>query len=125
MRAKVNAEMEEVEIMYEAKDITWDKESVRRLINKYPEHKRVDKILANLGDDYGHDAIHHLSDGESDDGESAEDAASEGDGEPAVGGILTMNSQQVRGMIPQLRLIVRDHRQMRLPAMRWKVLLSD
>ena len=85
MRAKVNAEMEEVEIMYDAKDITWDKESVRRLINKYPEHKRTDKILANLGDDYGHNAIHHLSDVEEDDGESAEDAASDGDGEPAVG----------------------------------------
>ena len=38
-----------------------------------------------MGDDYGHDAIHHLRDVEEDDGESAEDAASDGDGEPAVG----------------------------------------
>ena len=41
-------------------------------------------MLDNLGDDYGHDAIHNLSDAEEDDGEASQVAASQSDGETAV-----------------------------------------
>ena len=84
MRAKVEAEMADVQENYEAGHIKWNKYDVRRLICKYPIHKHTDKVLDNLGDDYAHDAIHNLSDAEEDDGEQSEAEVSQSDGETAV-----------------------------------------
>ena len=57
---------------------------MRRLINTYPKHDKVDKVLQHLGEDFAHDAIHDLSGAEEDDGDNSEAAASDGEGETAV-----------------------------------------
>ena len=84
MRAKVDAEMADVLENYEAGHIKWNQYYVRRLINEYPIHRRIDNVLENLGDDNAHDCVHNLSDAEEDDGEESEAAVSEIDGETAV-----------------------------------------
>jgi hypothetical protein len=58
MKAKVDAEMEEFEETHEAGHIKWNHDSVRRLINEYPKHRRIDNVLENLGDDDAHDYVH-------------------------------------------------------------------
>ena len=66
-------------------------------------------MLANLGDDYGHDVIHNLSDAEEDDGDASQVAASQSDGETAVAADCESESAASSEMRPQLRLVVRDH----------------
>ena len=84
MRAKVDAEMADVQEHDEAGHIKWNQYDVRRLINEYPKHWRIDNVRENLGDDYAHDCVHSLSDAEEDDGEESEAAVSEIGGETAV-----------------------------------------
>jgi hypothetical protein len=72
MRAKIDEELTAVADEVRSGGIKWCQRDVRRLITPYPLNKKVDSILANLGDDYYHDGLHALSDG--DDGAADEEA---------------------------------------------------
>ena len=39
---------------------------------EYPKRPKVDKVLANLADDFSHDSIHALADAEEDDNDKLE-----------------------------------------------------
>ena len=60
MRAKINAELKILKEEFDAGDLSWSERNVRRLIDPYPKHDKVDKVLENLGDDFYHDHIHRL-----------------------------------------------------------------
>jgi hypothetical protein len=70
MRVKIDAALAIVKDEVESKGLMWCQEDVRRLIQPYPTHKKVDAILANLGEDFGHDVIHNMDAGD-DDGDDA------------------------------------------------------
>ena len=64
MRPKIDAELAAVEDEFKNGGITWCQKDVQRLIRAYPAHKKVDRVLANLGEDFYHDDIHCLEDGD-------------------------------------------------------------
>ena len=60
MRPKINAELDELKSEYTAGRLNWCQRSVKRLITPYPPHKKVDKVLAALGEDFYHDSLQDL-----------------------------------------------------------------
>lgn len=75
MRQKLDAELAAVAEEYSSGGLTWCLRDVQRLICPYPCHRKVDKILNNVGDDYYRDEIENLKD------VSDEDEADSGDEE--------------------------------------------
>ena len=66
MRHKIDAELAAVADEFQSGGITWCRRDVRRLIKPYPARSEVDHILARLDDDYYHDDVHRLTDGDDD-----------------------------------------------------------
>ena len=64
MRGKINHELKIVEDEIIDKGLIWCEHDVRRLITPYPANRAVDRILENLGDDFYHDDIHALTNGD-------------------------------------------------------------
>ena len=64
MRAKIDAELQDLKEEFEAGRLTWCERDVKRLISKYPARKKVDQVLENLGEDFYHDSVHHLVSGD-------------------------------------------------------------
>jgi hypothetical protein len=60
MRAKINAELATIKDEFDSKGIKWCQRDVKRLITPYPIHTKVDRVLANLGEDFYHDSTHCL-----------------------------------------------------------------
>jgi hypothetical protein len=77
MRPKINDELTAVAEEVKSGGLPWTLKDVKRLIKPYPKNKKVDKILANLGEDFYHDDLQNL-DGAGDDDIKGED--DEGDG---------------------------------------------
>ena len=84
MREKVEDEMAIVAEHFAEGQITWNKNYVRKLINKYPPRPRVDNVLEHLGDDFSYDAIHDLSDAEEDEADKLEGDPCDSEDETAV-----------------------------------------
>ena len=87
MRPKINAELAAVAEEFESGGLPWTRKSVQRLITPYPTRKDVDRILANLGDDFFHDDLEELEDGGEDAAvaEGEDDSSSHGSDEDAIG----------------------------------------
>ena len=66
MRPKINAELAAVADEFRSEGITWCQHDVKRLITPYPKHEKVDRVLANIGDDFYHDDLHSLTNGDDD-----------------------------------------------------------
>ena len=49
------------------------KKNVKRLITPYPKHAKVDKVLEALGDDFYHDRLQDLDEGEDESAVAVED----------------------------------------------------
>ena len=94
MRLKINTELAVVAEEFDSDGLPWCFETIQRLLTAYPEHRKIDKVLNNVGEDHGHDSVHMLHDDEAlggaDSSESSEvadadegmsDAASDG-GDP-------------------------------------------
>ena len=64
MRAKIDAELQDLKEEFDSGGLTWCEADVLRLITKYPVHEKIDRVLENLGEDFYHDSVHRL---ESDD----------------------------------------------------------
>ena len=75
MRPKIDAELAAVADEFRSGGITWCERDVKRLIKPYPARKEVDRVIANLGEDFSHDDIHTLG------GEGDDTAVAEGDQE--------------------------------------------
>ena len=60
MRAKINAELQELKEEFDSGGLTWCEADVLRLITKYPVHDKIDRVLENLGEDFRHDSLHRL-----------------------------------------------------------------
>ena len=74
MRHKIDVELAAVAEEFSSGGIVWCKRDVQRLVSPYPAHRRADNILQNLGEDFFHDDLEHLSDAEEDDADAEEDA---------------------------------------------------
>jgi hypothetical protein len=72
MRAKINVELADLKEEWNAKRMKWCQRDVQRLIQPFPAHRKVDRILANLGEDFYHDAIHDKHEGGDEDTDSDE-----------------------------------------------------
>ena len=84
MRQKINQELAAVEDEFASGGITWCERDVRRLISPYPAREAVDSVLLNLGDDVYHDDVHALKNGDdetavADGDEVAAESSSDGD----------------------------------------------
>ena len=62
MRAKIDAELQDLKEEFESGGLTWCERDVKRLITPYPRHDKHDKVLERLGEDFYHDSVHRLSD---------------------------------------------------------------
>ena len=60
MRPKIDVALDEVASEWESGGIKWCMTDVRRMISPYPARAAVDRVLANLGEDFYHDAVHDL-----------------------------------------------------------------
>ena len=72
VREKINTELAAVAEEFTSGGLTWCQRDVKRLICPYPAHRKIDKILANLGEDFSHDDIHNNLEAEEDDEEPEE-----------------------------------------------------
>ena len=64
MRPKIDDELAAVADEFASGGITWCERGVKRLITPYPCHRKVDRVLENLGEDFYHDDIHCLTAGD-------------------------------------------------------------
>ena len=62
MRAKIDAELQDLKDEFDSGGLTWCERNVKRLITPYPKHEKVDKVLERLGEDFYHDSVHRLTD---------------------------------------------------------------
>ena len=60
MRAKIDAELETLKEEFESGRLTWCERDAKRLINPYPKHDRIDRVLPNLREDFQHDSTHRM-----------------------------------------------------------------
>ena len=60
MRAKIDAELQDLKEEFDSGGITFCERDVKRLIDPYPKHDKVDRVLENLGEDFYHDSVHRL-----------------------------------------------------------------
>jgi hypothetical protein len=82
MRPKIDAELAAVADEFQSGGLTWCQRDVMRLITPYPAHPQVDQVLENLGQDFYHDDVHRLTNGEDDTAVAEGDTAvAEGDQE--------------------------------------------
>ncbi len=58
MRAKIDTELTTVADEWASGGLTWCEKDVLRLIQPYPKNRKVDQIIATLGEDHYHDAVH-------------------------------------------------------------------
>ena len=72
MREKINTELAAVAEEFTSGGLTRCQRDVKRLICPYPAHRKIGKILANLGEDFSHDDIHNNLEAEEDDEEPEE-----------------------------------------------------
>ncbi len=86
MRPKIDLELAAVADEYASGGITWCERDVLRLITAYPPRAKVDRVLQNLGEDFYHDDVHFITNGDDDtavregDQEAAEPSSDEDDG---------------------------------------------
>jgi hypothetical protein len=64
MRARINAELAAVAEEVKSGGLRWCRRDVERLITPYPARPAIDAVIARLGEDYYHDALHGLDDEE-------------------------------------------------------------
>ena len=64
MRAKINAEFAAIADEFHAAGRKWCERHVLRLITFYRAQRKVDEVLENLGEDFYHDPIHSLENGD-------------------------------------------------------------
>jgi len=91
MRPKIDAELAAVADELQSGGITWCERDVLRLITPYPGRPAVDRVLQNVGEDFYHDDVHCLTNGDDDtavaEGDQEAIASSsdkdDGDDEPA------------------------------------------
>ena len=79
MREKINSELTAVADEFSTGGLVWCKRDVQRLISPYPVHRKVDRILENVGSDYFRDELEDLSDAE--EGDSDDDTETNNDTE--------------------------------------------
>jgi len=89
MRAKLDPVLIAVAEEHEAGRLTWSQRDVQRLISPYPANKKADHVLAALGDDFYHDDIHALENGDdataiADADQEASASSAEEDDEPVA-----------------------------------------
>ena len=60
MRAKIDAELQDLKEEFDSGGLTWCERNVKRLITPYPAHGMHDKVLERLGEDFYHDSVHSL-----------------------------------------------------------------
>ena len=107
MRPKLDATLADVEEEFRSNGLEWGRKGVKRLIQPYPPREKVDRVLANLGEDYYLDAIHHIEDGEvdtavaetsssSDGGDGDDQPAGMADGENTCDGELGSTGMEIR-----------------------------
>ena len=60
MRARLDVELAAVAEEIDDGGLSWSLRNVKRLITPYPARSDVDRILANLGEDYNHDDLEAL-----------------------------------------------------------------
>ena len=89
MRAKLDPVLTAVAEEHEAGRLTWSQRDVQRLISPYPANKKADHVLAALGDDFYHDDIHALENGDdatavADADQEASASSAEEDDEPVA-----------------------------------------
>ena len=81
MRQKIDVELAAVADEFQSQGITWCERDVMRLITPYPSHRKVDKVLNAVGDNFYHDDIHCLVDASAvaEGPDEARDSSSDGD----------------------------------------------
>ena len=87
MRAKINVELAAVAGEVASGGLRWCQGDVLRLITPYPTNKKVDQILEALAEDFYHDDVHALINGDdatavADSDEDASDSSTDGGDEP-------------------------------------------
>ena len=99
MRPKLDAALSEVAEEFNSQRLTWCRRDVRRLIRPYPLRKKVDSILANLGEDFYNDDIHAMDDGDDDtavaEGVEGSPPSSSDDGENTSGFELESTGMEI------------------------------
>ncbi len=88
MRPKIDAELAAVADEFQSGGITWCQRDVMRLITPYPSRQKVDRVLENLGEDFYHDNVHCLTNGDdatavAEGDQEAISDSDDGDDEPA------------------------------------------
>ena len=61
MRAKIDAELQDLKEEFDSGGLTWCERDVKRLITPYPKHEKHDNVLERLGEDFYHDSVHRLT----------------------------------------------------------------
>lgn len=84
MRAKINVELAAVAGEVASGGLRWCQGDVLRLITPYPTNKKVDQILEALAEDFYHDDVHALTNGDdatavADSDQGASDSSTDGD----------------------------------------------
>ena len=113
MRPKIPAELAAVKEQYETRGISFCRIDVKRLISPYPPREKVDRTLANLGEDFSHDGVHDIPDEDDDAAVAEEDnehpscSSDDDDGrdydENTSGGVVERNDMEIAP--PQCRAI--------------------
>ena len=52
MRAKIDAELQDLKDEFDSGGLTWCERDVKRVITPYPKHEKHDKVLERLGEDF-------------------------------------------------------------------------
>lgn len=99
MRPKLDAALSEVADEFNSQRLTWCRRDVRRLIRPYPPRKKVDSVLSKLGEDFCHDDIHAMDDGDDDtavaEGVEGSPSSSSDDGENTSGFELESTGMEI------------------------------
>jgi hypothetical protein len=92
MRERINAELAAVTKEVNSGGLSWCRRNVERLITPYPARHAIDAMIARLGEDFYHDAVHNLDEEEEEQanitavaeegGNAKDDASSDEDGDP-------------------------------------------
>jgi hypothetical protein len=87
MRPRINFELAAVAEEHQSGGLQWCERDVKNLITPYTPRKDADRVLANLGEDFYYDALHHdeLSDADDDTAVAAGEASDETDDDADAG----------------------------------------
>jgi hypothetical protein len=105
MRQRIDVELAAVADEFHSKRLTWCPRDVKRLIGAYPANKKVDRVLETLGDEFYHDDVHCLANGDDDtavaeggdDAISASSEENDEDDEPAEHVMAAVAGEGVEG----------------------------